>query len=52
MAVIKAGRTVKADDAVLVEVGFVNEILELRVAGVETELLHDIAQLGGGDVAW
>ena len=50
MAVVEAGRTIKADDAVLVEVGFVDKILQLRVAGIETELLHDLAKLRGGDV--
>lgn len=46
-----ARRTVKADDAILIDVGLVDKILELGVAGVEAELLHDVAKFSGRDVA-
>lgn len=47
----EAGQTVKADDAVLIDVGLVDKILEFGIAGVEAELLHDVAKFSGGDIA-
>lgn len=44
--------TVKGDDAVLVEVGLVDDVLQLLGAGVQAQLAHDLAELGCGDIAW
>lgn len=43
--------TVKVDAAILIDVGLGDQVLELRVARVETQLPHDLTEFLGGDVA-
>jgi hypothetical protein len=44
--------TLKRYNAVLVEISFVDEVLEFLVAGIQAKLAHDLAELASGDVAW
>lgn len=47
----QAQKLLKVDDSVLVHVRLVDQVLQLRLGRVKTELAHDYAQFFGGDVA-
>ncbi len=40
----------KVNHAILIQVSLVDKVLELGLAGIETQRLHDLAELVGGDI--
>jgi hypothetical protein len=47
----KRTHTIEVYAPVLVDVGFGDEIVQLRVTRIEAESFHDLAQLRGRDIA-
>ena len=47
---LKRHGTFKVNDAILIDISLVDQVLQFTGGGVEAELLHDMAELIGGDV--